>query len=482
MKRNIFLIGGVLLAIILMGGVGFYFINKNNKPNLPKEDDNSSVLEKLKEKEKENYNYLTYVPIIAYSKDYIDVLNTERKYLLGYSLDKIMMDKKVGDKKAYLENTEIDAYLEKMYNIKLSEFNLDKYGEDPFPDSMNLQGTYVYNNAVFNSLGFRDEEYVRYIASYHNEQDNLIIDEYILKKDKDNIYKDMFINKDITIDSDVTEYIKNNLNNLTKYEHTFKKNETGYYWFSTEVINDIPLKKTYNSKNNDNYDNRGIGKVMELNEDIKSKTLDFNPNYCLSQPRIEIYKNKNYYPTIWSKFDYAVHKLIESENITSCPMDYSSLDCYFDLARIKPYYIKYFGSAAYSLDVNSLINYTDYNPVLPIYKDNKYFLKTACGEVSGLANYYEEVDKVIEVNDSIEVYVRVAFISYLYNDNLVKQLYYRDNSNNNLIYETSYFNRDDNNSMISNVIPSIRDNLATYKYILSKEGDNYYFDHVERIN
>ena len=44
--------------------------------------------------------------------------------------------------------------------------------------------------------------------------------------------------KDERIDvlSKMYETLKENKTNFTEYKHTFKKSDTGYYWYSTEVV------------------------------------------------------------------------------------------------------------------------------------------------------------------------------------------------------------------------------------------------------
>ena len=467
MKRNIFLIVGIILGIALVGGVGYLFLNKKEPVIQNKEEPEETEEERNQKQLEEYYEYLTYVPLNAYEEDYINVETINKKYLLGLTFDKIMVDKKIGNKKTYFKNEDIDSYLTKLYNLKLSNYDLKRLTSKPFENlssHMPLRGSYVYNNQVFNSESFNEEDkFTRYIDSYHRTtQDELIIYEYILEKYDENLYRDIFTADDLNFTIDPLEYIKNNKKNLTEYKHIFKKNDQGYYWYSTETIDDKYLKKIFKILDEEVVDNRNTGELLEFTDELKSITLDLTPNTCAPSWYLNKYRYANYYPTIWTKFDNTIRKLIAIENITSCPEDLASEDCYFDLEKIKPYYVKYFGLDAYNKDVASLKNYPYYNPTLPRYKDNKYFYMTACGENGGRTSYYEEVDKVIKINNTIEVYVKVAFIDYEYEDNynLARELFYRDYNENDLIYTTSYFNRDDYDEMISEVIPKIKNNLA----------------------
>lgn len=488
MKRNIFLIVGIILGLALIGGVGYYFLNKKEPVVETKEEPEETEEEKKQKQLEEYYGYLSYVPISAYEEDYIDVETINKKYLLGLSFDKIMIDKKIGNKKTYFKNEDIDYYLNKLFNLNLSDYDLKRFSSKPFENlssSSRLQGTYVYNNLVFNSESFNEEDkFTRYIDNYNrNTSDEIIIYEYILEKYGENWYRDLFIADDLHFTEAPLEYIKNNKDTLTEYKHIFKKNDQGYYWYSTETVDDLLLNKISKVPEEEVVDNRNTGELLEFNDELKALTLDLTPNICAPSLYSTKYKYDNYYPTIWTKFDNTIRKLISIENITTCPEDYASEDCYFDLEKIKPYYVKYFGFDAYTKDVDALKNYLYYDSTLPRYKDNKYFYMTACGEQPGRTSYYEEVDKVIKINNTIEVYVKVAFIDYEYEDtNLARELFYRDYNKNDLIYTSSYFNRDDYDEMISKVIPSIKNNLAVYKYVLPYDGTNYYFDHIERVN
>ncbi|MCM1052366.1 MAG: hypothetical protein NC483_00090 [Ruminococcus sp.] len=40
----------------------------------------------------------------------------------------------------------------------------------------------------------------------------------------------------VDVDVCAKNYFKNHKTEFTKYKHVFKKNDTGYYWYSTEVV------------------------------------------------------------------------------------------------------------------------------------------------------------------------------------------------------------------------------------------------------
>ena len=54
MKRNIFLIVGIILGIALVGGVGYYFLNKKEPVVKEKEEPIEETEEEKKQKQLEN--------------------------------------------------------------------------------------------------------------------------------------------------------------------------------------------------------------------------------------------------------------------------------------------------------------------------------------------------------------------------------------------------------------------------------------------
>ncbi len=89
------------------------------------------------------------------------------------------------------------------------------------------------------------------IEKYDTNKDDLVIYEKmaIIEKigdtvdlykfhDKNSVKTLDYEGKDMSydeIDKDVEKYIKSNIDDFATFKHTFKKNDTGYYWYQTEV-------------------------------------------------------------------------------------------------------------------------------------------------------------------------------------------------------------------------------------------------------
>ena len=456
MKRNIFLIGGIIILLfgVLIGG-GYLLLNKGDKGkvNEPVKEEEPEETDEEK-KEKELLEYLSYVPYdfslstdyeyntltSAYDLEYANVSTINKMALLGHTLTKIMEDKNVGAKKYFFKSEDIKSYLLKMYDINYDDYKLDS-SSNALVTSRGVE--LFYNDKVFNTDGKDvNPSLNRFISNYVYNNNTLTIYEYVS-------------------DTQSVEYIKHHQVELTRYKHTFKKNDSGYYWYSTEKEN---KERTFISTGSDNKDNRGLGASIALTPELRSKTLNLIPYFCGSNDYNERYIYNNYYPSVRTKFDNAVKLLVDTEGNGSCNVSNPN-GCYFSLDRIKPYYIKLFGSANYDKDAAYLKNTSDAS-----YKDNSYLYKLNCTNYPATNRFIEEVGEVVNLNDRIEIYVRGAFVNTIKTPTGSKVRYYKDFQYNDFILEV------DNSSIVVD-----KSNFAVYKYVLLKENDNYYFDHIERI-
>ena len=267
MKKNtiLYIVITILLIIIAVGVTYIIMDNKNNEgvvePNNNEEQENNNDQTKEEQitlSESELEEYLSYVPdsyvsISAYTTENKEELNN---LILGSVLFKIS-NYNPGE----ISLTEVDRELQKMYNMSLNDFDL-QISDDYVTGYSGMGYSYTGKEFIATDAGAPNYEKISLIEDYELIDDDLIIyelpatyweyfdgegyylgDYTLLKKfDGATINFDL-IKLEISYDEKnmddareyAYEYIQTHKDEFTLYKHSFKKNDTGYYWYSTGV-------------------------------------------------------------------------------------------------------------------------------------------------------------------------------------------------------------------------------------------------------
>ena len=263
-EKYIYIVLGIILVVVIACGITYMIAINNNKTetkeenkeqNNNQEEDNE---EQITLSESELEEYLSYVPdsyvsISAYTTENKEELNN---LILGSVLFKIS-NYNPGE----ISLTEVDRELQKMYNMSLNDFDL-QISDDYVTGYSGMGYSYTGKEFIATDAGAPNYEKISLIEDYELIDDDLIIyelpatyweyfdgegyylgDYTLLKKfDGATINFDL-IKLEISYDEKnmddareyAYEYIQTHKDEFTLYKHTFKKNDTGYYWYSTEV-------------------------------------------------------------------------------------------------------------------------------------------------------------------------------------------------------------------------------------------------------
>lgn len=277
-ERYIYITLIVILVGIISAGTT-YIIMKNNDKTEIKENNNNSNNNEQDKNENQNNNEEPNKPekivlsnkeleeYIKYIPDYITLTNEELNQESIYKRKNTNINElKNTDllaKILYVLTIEQDLEIETGNNIvsntsKLNTIMQEKYNQklDNYHNSFDENGNFRSYVAKYDYLCFskKDNNFSADICTSGNGSEfNSIIDNYDandtdliiytyngLEYDDGNkiIIEDIYTRKQYEItNSSSKEYIKNNKSKFTKYKHIFKKNSTGYYWYSTEIVN-----------------------------------------------------------------------------------------------------------------------------------------------------------------------------------------------------------------------------------------------------
>lgn len=225
---------------------------------------------------KELYTYIPSVPNTynSFSSSYrnrkITINDLDPKYILLYAYN-IAYDNKEIDENQVAEGgwpifnaSILQNHISKMYNTKIE--NQDFYSSGVSTFTYNTNGTYKHSYGGWDTAMIKHD--IRTILSAYEENNELyIIDEYICMfeyteqvsatsktpakvTNYGTLYKDSLGEYSIDANINLDDYSKNGQkgydeifsaikskysDKMTKYIHTFKKNDKGdYYWYSTE--------------------------------------------------------------------------------------------------------------------------------------------------------------------------------------------------------------------------------------------------------
>jgi len=247
-EKYIYIVLIMILVGVIASGTTYILMKDNNKTEVKennKEQDNKeneTKEEKITLTESELKEYLSYVPTNdVLDNKYSTVTNTDNKILLGTILFNLTLDADDGAIIASLSKA--DELMQKMYNQKLGNYS-DSYENGEWKNYVATYASFCYtkedNNFIVNYCSSGSETF-NLIESYEAKYDLLYIYSYHAYDSNEEIadyYNGYKASVNITDDynNSFNNYLKENKGKFTKYKHIFKKNENGYYWYSTEVI------------------------------------------------------------------------------------------------------------------------------------------------------------------------------------------------------------------------------------------------------
>jgi len=267
-ERYIYIVLIIILVRVISAGTTYILMDKKSNNSEIKEKDKQEENKKEEEKitlsEKELEQYLSYVPNYIHEKDMIayyfkksDVNVMGEKSLianaLSFAVNDCVKNKKnpcqmTQDKIKYLYDEEeeaiysfslnyINQIIMKNYNYKITDLAETLSWDNLYKGA---HGGFAYQNGYFlmAAYGLGDTNvYLSKILKYEANQDEIIIWEYKCFYDN-GILKDYLKsnNKEFKTEEEAKNSFNKNSDDFTKYKHTYKKNDTGYYWYSTEVV------------------------------------------------------------------------------------------------------------------------------------------------------------------------------------------------------------------------------------------------------
>jgi len=203
--------------------------------------------------------YLTYIPDNRVSKSAYTKKTTNDKnnyeLMLGSALN-VVFEKTTKDK---FSKNEVDNVLKDMYNVTTNDINLIENKTDYITGNSGI--CYLYYDDEFHSTGCGASNYekISLVEDYDIENNELIIYEYAITfwtyyKEEGYFIGDYKLLQNFDgasgelnliklssktnqeAEKEAKEYLKNNKKQFTKYKHTFKANNSNYYWYKTEIV------------------------------------------------------------------------------------------------------------------------------------------------------------------------------------------------------------------------------------------------------
>ena len=283
-EKYIYLVLGIILIVVIACGITYIIATNNNQTentqqenngqnNNQEENNNQNNEEQITLSEEELEEYLSYVPR--------DIMNDEQNmYINPQSSDKLPIETLLGATINYADNytslrqkTELgDEFL--FSKLEINKLMMKLYNREIIP----LEGEFTFGCAFYSEYDSdyykqsggcgNNFEHISSIKEYYATEKELIIYEYgaMVEINEESMESEIscynlksFINYQTkakfelphTVNSNhfcnytfenqgltIEEYFETIRENYTLYKHTFKKNDTGYYWYSTEIENE----------------------------------------------------------------------------------------------------------------------------------------------------------------------------------------------------------------------------------------------------
>lgn len=256
MKKSALYILITVLFVFLIGVVTHLILTSNNNPS-------KNDKELIELKSEELMEYLGYVP-----KDYVideennvyakpkKVTDIEMEVLLGVTIDYAnhytdLAKTSISDTTILTyDKDEIDKLMSRLYNVKAEAVLEGEYG------CTKVTAKQTIYEQTGGCGGGATEKLLSYIDSYEATSETLTIYEYNVyykahlgsTKDDSVLIQDMYTKKEENLlnrcasneayedyEKCARNYFEGHKKEFTKYKHTFKKGNTGYYWFETEI-------------------------------------------------------------------------------------------------------------------------------------------------------------------------------------------------------------------------------------------------------
>ncbi len=301
MEKYIYIAIIIILVGVISAGATYIIMKNNdktdikeneNKPNIKEDNNTKEEIEKITLTPKELEEYLSYIPLGdylnyenltkgAYDLKSVNINTIDKNLLISLIISKYGSEYNFNKNKevkvnndimcevggCYEENATTKNYyplsylnpkIKKIYNSEITNLkNAVKVS-----DSLNFRGMcYYYDTGNFIPCGGGENNrlIVNYIDEYNATKEELIIYEYAVEclselntetGEENNYILNMSTNTKTNVNSitnnindndqyqeQIKKYLKENKSKFTKYKHTFKKSNDGYYWYSTESIN-----------------------------------------------------------------------------------------------------------------------------------------------------------------------------------------------------------------------------------------------------
>ena len=262
-EKYIYLVLGIILIVVIACSITYIVATNNNKTetkeepnNNQEENNNQDNDEQITLSESELEEYLSYVPYNfqtgeTYDLFSLNVNNIPIKSLLGITL--FNLSNEINDSEIIASHDKVSAEVLKRYNKKLAT-PINSY--DEFGNWLNYAASYsglcyTYEDGSY-ILNYCASgiEFVQIIDSYIATNNELIIYSYTIlynglygQNEIEDITGEYKVSINLPDDGyqneeNITAYVNINKSDFTKLKHTFKKNDTGYYWYSTEVASE----------------------------------------------------------------------------------------------------------------------------------------------------------------------------------------------------------------------------------------------------
>ena len=254
-EKYIYIVLGIILIVVIASGIT-YMIATNDKTETKEEENNNSNNNQEENKEEqitlsesELEEYLSYVPINAEKELFtMPVNNMPNQILLGRLL--YNMSDSVSEGEIVATSEEVNQKMLEMYNQEL----------DTYENSYDEEGNWLNYSAMFGGFCYTLEDnsfnlnycasgidFIEIVDDYEANEEELIIYSYVVyynglygSDEIEDIYSRNTVNIELPSDGyqtedNVKEYVNSHKNEFTRLKNTYKKNDTGYYWYSTGV-------------------------------------------------------------------------------------------------------------------------------------------------------------------------------------------------------------------------------------------------------
>lgn len=267
-KNFIITIIVVVILIALASGGAIYLITSNRNNNQPNQENNNeqpSTPTPVTLSDEELAKYLRYIPIgaisaydsdkSAYKYEKITVNDYNKKVLIHHAINQaenfgtsLKYENKAcgatcpelngfgGYYDIAYDLTPLKKSLHAMYNLSLESLDLNVLNENSL-GSYSGESYEYFDGGIVVWQGMGSLYGTNVLDRYEANTNELTIYSYrVIYNFNSPIVNDAYTRKEFTITDDYETYVENHKDEFTQYKSVFKKNDTGYYWYSTEIV------------------------------------------------------------------------------------------------------------------------------------------------------------------------------------------------------------------------------------------------------